>query len=192
MRSIRAEDMTDRNPGQRPGSREHRPTDSVAPVGRGAVDVGRAAASTGWVDEMIGLTVRPDGDWPTDQLVAAQMRVARLAVLARAVAASDDPELRTAFESMRGGRRALALARHLADELPLAVDPRRPRVGLSAADLAATYADVVRHAAGAVYYCRRVQHATGACWFSVHGADHDVCGEVLAVSHCLGEACSEE
>jgi len=141
---------------------------------------------------MIGLTVRPDGDWPTDQLVAAQVRVARLAVLARAVDADpDDAEVRIAFESIRGGRRARALAHQLAAELPLAVDPGRSRVGLSGADLAATYADVVRHAAGAVYYCRRVQHATGACWFSVHGADHDVCGQVLAVSHCLGETCAD-
>lgn len=142
---------------------------------------------------MIGLTVRPDGDWPTDQLVAAQVRVARLAVLARAVSAhTGDTDVRSAFEELPGGRRARTLAGDLAAELPLAVDPVRSRVVLSGADLVATYADVLRHAAGAVYYCRRVQHAVGSCWFSVHGADHDVCGQVLAVSHCLGESCSDD
>lgn len=150
--------------------------------------MGSAAADSGWVDEMIGLTVRPDGDWPTDQLVAAQVRVARLAVLVRALApVIEDPTVARALATARGGRRAGRLVPLLAAELPLAADPARSRIAPSGADLVEAYTDALRHAAGAVYYCRRVQHATGACWFSVHGAEYGVCGPVLAVAHCLAE-----
>lgn len=131
-----------------------------------------------WVRRLGALTVQPDSaaDAPlgtTDRIVAAQTLVARLATAARGfiaagacVHAADD--------------QACDLAVELA-ALPVGTTPEPGR-----GDAEITYLRALRDAAGAVYYCRRVQHPGGRCWFDAEGEDHDdLCGQVLALTHRL-------
>lgn len=151
--------------------------------------MGHAAHRTGWVEDMIDLTVHPE-DRPTDRLVDAQARVARLAVAARALAAAPQtPEVSAAFDRVPGVERARRLVPVLAGLLPLAggAAAARPASAAGAATLVADYLDALRRCCGAVYYCRRVQHVAGTCWFSIHGPEDDVCGRVLAATHGLGD-----
>lgn len=133
----------------------------------------RVAADTDWLRRIGGLTVEPEGQWPQDQIDAAQLLVARLVRAARPVAAS-----RSAAATLP------PVAAGLAAELAAADVPDGPRPAiLDASDLAATYLHALCSAAGAVYFCRRVEHASGRCWFSPEGPRTDLCGRVLAAGH---------
>lgn len=156
--------------------------------------MGNVARRSGWVEDMIDLTVHPE-DRPTDRLVDAQARVARLAVAARALAAAPQtPAVSAAFDRVPGADRARELVPVLAGLLPLAGAPAGARSGTAATTgatgaetLVADYLDALRRCCGAVYYCRRVQHVVGTCWFSIRGPEDDVCGRVLAAAHGLGD-----
>lgn len=131
-----------------------------------------AAVATDWLRRIEALTVEPDGEWPQDQMVAARMRVVRLVKAARPVASS--PAVAAACPPA---------AASLARELSFADVPQGPHIDASDAELAQTYLQALCDAAGAVYFCRRVEHASGGCWFSVEGPQADVCGRVLATGH---------
>lgn len=140
------------------------------------------------------LTIRAEGDRPDVQLVAGRTAVLRLAALARALvdrpccAKGDRTEggrdgtdhEGCALDGVPGGRQACELAADLARLVP----PEAAALA-SGGDLARRYLRAVGDAAGAVYLCRRVEHACGQCWFSPQGPAADVCGRVLAVSHRL-------
>jgi len=148
--------------------------------------VARVARQTDWVDQMIGLTVPPPGDAGPDVLISSSGAVARLAVTATAVArAAHDPELAAALSEVPGGASAQDLAADLARSLPLGAARNRPVITVRGEALAQAYLAAIRSASGAVYHCKRVQHAAGSCWFSVRGPDEDQCGHVLAVAHRL-------
>lgn len=132
----------------------------------------RVAVDTDWLRRIAALTVEPQGAWPQDQIVAARTRVVRLVTAARPVASSPGASAACPPE-------AASLARELVD----ADVPEVPRVEASDAELAQDYLHALREAAGAVYFCRRVEHASGGCWFSVDGPQADVCGHVLAIGH---------
>lgn len=132
----------------------------------------RVAVDTDWLRRIEALTVEPEGAWPQDQIVAARMRVVRLVSAARPLVSS--PGASAACPPA---------ATSLARELVFADVPEMPRVDASDAELAETYMHALCDAAGAVYFCRRVEHASGGCWFSVEGPQADVCGRVLAISH---------
>jgi hypothetical protein len=83
-----------------------------------------------------------------------------------------------------GGTLACELATQLAASAPAAA--RRPRPDL--ADPVARYLQAVREVATAVYYCRRVQHPSGRCWFSIQGPRAELCGRVCPCPTCSGEA----
>lgn len=133
----------------------------------------RVAADTDWLRRIGALTVEPDGAWPHDQIVAARLLVVRLVSSARPVAAS-------AVATAACPPAAAALA----PELSVADVPDLPEdTALDAGGLAASYLRALCSAAGAVYFCRRVEHASGRCWFSVRGPDADLCGRVLTAGH---------
>lgn len=133
----------------------------------------RVAVDTDWLRRMGGLTVEPDGAWPHDQILAARLLVVRLVNSARTVAAST------------GAADACPpTAATLVGELCMADVPDGGETGRSEpADLAAAYLHALCDAAGAVYFCRRVEHASGRCWFSTEGPAADLCGRVLAAGH---------
>lgn len=133
----------------------------------------RVATDTDWLRRMGALTVEPDGEWPHDQIVAARLLVVRLVCSARPLAASA-----RALASCPPRAAALAAELSVADVPDLPGDPT-----LSPSDLAADYLRALCSAAGAVYFCRRVEHASGRCWFSVQGPAADLCGRVLAAGH---------
>jgi hypothetical protein len=83
-----------------------------------------------------------------------------------------------------GGAQACDLAADLAAGVPRSPLPAAGhRRGVT--DPATRYLRALRESAGAVYYCRRVEHPTGRCWFSAQGPESGLCGKVLAVSHRL-------
>lgn len=133
----------------------------------------RLAADTDWLRRIGALTVEPDGVWPNDQIVAARHLVSRLVSAARPVAQSSDAAALCPTA-------AAALVGELAS-----ADVYTPPTAVpsDATVLAAAYLQALCAAAGAVYFCRRVEHASGRCWFSVLGPDADLCGRVLAAGH---------
>ena len=133
----------------------------------------RVAVDTDWLRRMGGLMVEPDGAWPHDQMLAARLLVVRLVHSARTVA--------TSAEATAACPPAAAT---LVGELSVADVPASGEtVHGEAADLAGAYLAALCDAAGAVYFCRRVEHASGRCWFSSEGSQADLCGRVLAAGH---------
>ncbi|HVM00376.1 MAG TPA: hypothetical protein VM324_13875 [Egibacteraceae bacterium] len=131
------------------------------------------ATETDWFRRIAALTVEPDGERPEDPVVAARLLVVRLVCTARLVASS--PTAAAACPPVAAG---------LATELSAADVPHLPRIGRTdARTLAADYLEALCGAAGAVYFCRRIEHASGRCWFSVQGPGADLCGRVLAAGH---------
>ena len=111
-----------------------------------------------------------------DHLVISQDLATRLAVAARAYVdhGACGPSCRLAART--GSHEACELARRLAEHAPPV--PRAP-------DPVRGYVRALRDAAHAVYYCRRVAHASGQCWFSPDGPAQGRCRRVLAIAHRL-------
>jgi hypothetical protein len=124
--------------------------------------------SIDWVYEFSALTV--DGDADNDCATTARRHVARLVALAWRL--SDQPD-------------ADPLAALAADVRRLAPQPAAARRTTNGdpAVLRERFALAVCDAGAAVYHCRRVEHASGRCLFSVAGPVDDLCGRVLAVAH---------
>lgn len=84
-----------------------------------------------------------------------------------------------ALDGVPGGRAACELARAFA-----------PHSDTAGEGGTARYLAALGHAPAAVYYCRKVAHPTGACWFApplgVLPAADDLCARVLATAHALG------
>ena len=85
---------------------------------------------------------------------------------------------RCALDAVPGGRAACELARAFVPRPA----PTHPGGATS------RYLTALAHAAASVYYCRRVAHPAGTCWFGAPlglepGADG--CGRVLAAAHAL-------
>ncbi|MEX2620618.1 MAG: hypothetical protein WD250_10395 [Egibacteraceae bacterium] len=133
----------------------------------------RVAVDTDWLRRMGALTVEPDGAWPPDQILAARLLVIRLVNSARTVAASTG-----AADACPSDAATLVAELSMAD-VPDSGETARGEP----ADLAAAYLHALCDAAGAVYFCRRVEHASGRCWFSTEGPVADLCGRVLAAGH---------
>lgn len=133
----------------------------------------RVAVDTDWLRRMGGLMVEPDGAWPHDQILAARLLVIRLVHSARTVAASAG-----ATAACPPAAATLVGALSVAD-----VPDSGETVRGGGEDLAAAYLDALCDAAGAVYFCRRVEHASGRCWFSTQGPEADLCGRVLVAGH---------
>ncbi|HWB72018.1 MAG TPA: hypothetical protein VG452_07355 [Egibacteraceae bacterium] len=145
----------------------------------------RETSERHWRRRAGGLTIQPEGDWPHDQLLAARILVDRLAALARALVdqpccAADGEGCQ--LDDVPGGRQACELLADLARLVPPDAAVHASRTGR---ELARRYLQAIRDASGAVYFCRRVEHACGRCWFSPEGPGADVCAAVLAVSHRL-------
>lgn len=138
----------------------------------------RVAVDTDWLRRMGALTVEPDGAWPHDQILAAHLLVIRLVNSARTVAAS------TGAADACPSAAATLVAELSMAELSMADVPDSGETAhREPADLAAAYLHALCDAAGAVYFCRRVEHASGRCWFSTEGPAADLCGRVLAAGH---------
>lgn len=133
----------------------------------------RTAADTDWLRRFGALTVEPDGEWPRDQILAARLLIVRLVCAARAL--SRAPESLSACPAAAASL-VPALAR--ADVPGICGEEAPP-----GPDLAASYLRALCDAAGAVYFCRRVEHASDRCWFSADGPSADICGRVLAEGH---------
>lgn len=156
-------------------------------------------ADAEWLRQAGQLTAEPASAWPSDQLLGGEVIATRLVALARALpvpaAAVATARSRPAADSCHcrghdcplagrpGGAAACRLAVDLAAQAPDS-DLRIP----SGADVPERYLAALRDAAGAVYYCRRVLHAGGSCWFSAAGPGDELCGRVLAVAHLTAPA----
>lgn len=140
-----------------------------------------AATDTDWLRSIGALTVERDGDasscevsgHPADPILAARLCVSRLVAAASAVAATPQ---------------ALACcppaAAALVAELTAGATPASRGHGAPRPDrLVRAYLDALRDAAMAVYFCRRVEHASNHCWFSPAGPAADLCGRVLDAGH---------
>lgn len=141
-----------------------------------------------------GLTVGAGGDGDTlrrvggdhgEEMAGVQRLVDRLGAAALDFTESEtcrhDTEDVCALDRFGAAREACALAGILAELAPSRAVLRRPRQ-----DPVTAYVRALRDAAGAVYYCRRLAHASEKCWFSPTGPAADRCGSVLAVAHRLG------
>lgn len=147
----------------------------------------RVLPETGW-QRMAGLVVHPDheqggpGRRATDALVTAQTVAARLCTSAAVYLASAScRQDHCALGDSDTTRAACALAVELAALAPA----EAPAV---TADPGQAYLGALRDAAASVYYCRRIAHPSGTCFFSGTGPHADGCGRVLAVAHRLGSA----
>jgi hypothetical protein len=142
-----------------------------------------------WLRNAAALTIGPAVNSPIDPLTEGAATAADLASLATALhgarhdsqdgcACGSDP---CHLSGGRGGADACDLAAALAASAPEGA----PAPAGGSADLADRYLRALRDAAPAVYYCRRVLHPSGRCWFSTGGPDADLCGRVLSLSHRL-------
>jgi hypothetical protein len=148
--------------------------------GQGAGPVGHAARRIDWLAGIECLTVEFEGDRRHTRFEDARARITRLAVQARALADAVPAD----FPGHPDAQEAAALARMLATTAP-GPAAQEPAPAADRAAMARAYLEALREAADAVYYCRKVQHPAGSCWFSVAGPEADVCGRVLALTHRL-------
>ncbi|MGI8574406.1 MAG: hypothetical protein ACR2MA_03480 [Egibacteraceae bacterium] len=135
-----------------------------------------------WMDASTALTVRhadEPGSCSADE--TAQL-VERLGALARTLVAEGgaDQEADQELERIPGWAAARAVATQLAEQT------RGEAVTvLTGGELAQRYLEALRDAAGAVHYCRTVQHTSRSCWFSTAGPGAGLCGRVLIAAHRL-------
>lgn len=47
----------------------------------------------------------------------------------------------------------------------------------------AAFSGTLVAASESIYYCRKVEHASGRCLFSVDGSTHGLCAEILSAAH---------
>ncbi len=140
-----------------------------------------------WLRSITALTVELEGALLDDRLILGARQARRLAALARrfvgasslgADCACDTQPCRLKHEY--GGVAACRLALDLSRRAPAT-----KALDLDPTVVAERYVAALRDAAPATYFCRRVVHAGGQCWFSVHGPADDLCGRVLAAGHGL-------
>jgi hypothetical protein len=112
-----------------------------------------------------------------DHLSISQGLAARLAAAARAYvdAGACGPTCRLARRL--GSHDACELARRLAGQAP-------PQA-YETPDPVLSYVRALRDAAHGIYYCRRVAHASGQCWFSPDGPADGLCRKALTIGHSL-------
>lgn len=152
----------------------------------------RVAPDVEWWRRAGALTAEPQGDWreqwPAEQLRTAEELATRLVACAVALVAANDCAGDAHHDCLLAELPAGTLGCDLAAELarharPLATVSAPPAA--SPQQTAAAYLDALRAACGAVYFCRRVAHASGHCLFSCDGPGIDVCGRLLAAAHRL-------
>ncbi len=148
--------------------------------------MGRTGTQTEWERQVGGLIVEPDplsssSAWAVeglDHLIVSQRLVKRLAIAARALVNDQACDQSCELARRLGTHEACDLAHDLAELAPPVIT--------STPDPVLAYTQALREAAHAVYYCRRVAHASGQCWFSPAGSYVQLCGSVLALAHRLG------
>lgn len=145
------------------------------------------ATDRDWVAEMHCLTVHPQHTGAGDQLGESQRAVGILRRAARALVMDDRLETRAAFDAIPRGNQACVLVDELAAAMPGGESDPPVRCAHPAQEYVLAYVQALRQASTAVYFCRRIQHPAGSCWFSVHGPAHDLCGRVLSTAHRLGD-----
>jgi hypothetical protein len=136
----------------------------------------------------------------TSDLVAARVMVAHVArwarryLVTRGGGAADGAcccgTPRCELADVPGGAEACRLAVDLA-RLPVGEHgaARALRVDSRREEIAGQYLHSVRGAAGAVYFCQRVQHLMGECWFSTdERPGQDLCARTLGLAHLLRRA----
>lgn len=142
-----------------------------------------------------GASAEPVDEFTSD-LVAARVTVGQLARWAQRYLITHHAEetgscpcggARCALADIPGGQEACRLAGELA-WLPVAETREAPpsRAGTRPEEVAQLYVQALRNALGAVFYCQRVQHLMGDCWFS--GEDRPgeaLCARTLAITHVL-------
>ena len=129
----------------------------------------------------------------TSDLVAARVTVAHLARWARRYVVSHGAGdgcccsgPLCALETLPGGRDACRLARELA-WLPVAEAGEHHRTGGKPDEVALHYVSALRGASGAVFYCQRVQHLMGECWFTTPELPGEgLCARTLAIADRMG------
>jgi len=133
----------------------------------------------------------------TSDLVAARITIAHTArwarryLVTRGGGAADGAcccgQSRCQLADIAGGEESCRIAVDLA-RLPVgeAHMAQAFREEASREDVATLYLQALRSASGAVYYCQRVQHVMGECWFTTdHRSGEALCARTLALSHLL-------
>lgn len=147
---------------------------------------GWALPEADWERRIGGLIVEPEPEPNSrapivvglDHLIVSQALVRKLAVAARALVADESYGEVYQLAGVLGSHEACRLASDLAELAPPTVT--------ATPDPVATYIRALREAVYAVYYCRRIAHAGGQCWFSPADPDAQWCARVLALAHRLG------
>jgi hypothetical protein len=146
----------------------------------------RACTQSEWERQAGSLIVEPDPLSSSyalaveglDHLIVSQRLVRRLAIAARAFINDQTCDQSCELARRLGTHEACELAHNLAELAPPIVT--------AIPDPVLAYTQALREAAHAVYYCRRVAHASGQCWFSPPESYVQLCGSVLAFAHRLG------
>ena len=141
----------------------------------------RGSSEAEWLRRCGTLTAVRAGEPSADEHSASQAAATRLIALARALAASHALQDTTcALGTTPRAHRACELAADLA-----ARGPAGPPADVPADQVPEAFFAALQAAAKGVYLCRRVEHASAACWFDAGGPHADMCGQVLAVAHAL-------
>lgn len=146
-----------------------------------------------------GLGVEPMDEFTSD-LVAARVTIGQLArraqrhLLAHGATAAEGSACacgtaRCMLAEVPGGPEACRLATRLAWLPVAAAGHGDPRPGSRPEDVATAYLHALRGAESAIFYCQRVQHFMGECWFSTpEVSGEDLCARTMAVAHTLAGA----
>ena len=141
----------------------------------------RGSSEAEWLRRCGTLTAVRADEPNGDERSASHAAATRLIAVSRTLVASHGPqEIACALGTTPHAHRAGELAADLA-----ARGPAGPPADVSPDQVSEAFFAALQAAAQGVYLCRRVEHASAACWFDADGPDADLCGEVLAVAHAL-------
>ena len=152
---------------------------------RALTSVPSGAEASDWLRRFGALTSEREHGQPGDHVGDGSRVAVRCVELARALVSRPCPRHHLPRSQ---GSCALGVGPSVAQACLLAADlagGEATPVDGDANEIAWSYMNALVEAAEAVYFCRRIAHPGGRCWFTEAGANPDVCGRVLTVAHGL-------
>jgi hypothetical protein len=168
-------------------------------MGSRATEDALSTDAIAWIERIAALTTKPEASVPVDLLADSSRRAAQYLSMARLLVHGGCPRhhpgagregLQHAAascalepEAGAGAERACLLAGVLGaagDDGPSGGDAGPVPPG----DVPRAYVAALVEAIPAIYYCRKLQHPYGRCWFGAEGS-RGGCGHVLAIAHTV-------